>query len=110
VVFLFLIASVFPLQFYQYRRVSTPLQRQQTKWVVFGLSLALGGFLLTLIGITHFSHLIVGPLLTVFLLFIPLSLGMAIFRSHLWDIDIIINRTLVYVTLTACVVALYVCW
>jgi hypothetical protein len=36
-----------------------------------------------------------------FLLLIPLSIGVAILRNRLWDIDILINRTLVYGTLTA---------
>jgi signal transduction histidine kinase len=42
------------------------------------------------------------------LLLIPISIAFAILRSRLWDIDIIINRTLVYGILTASVVALYV--
>ncbi len=108
VMFLGFLASVVPVQVYRYRRVSTLAQRQQTKWVIFGLSVAIVGFLVTITVITRFSHLIVGPLLYLFLLFIPLSLGVAILRSQLWDIDIIINRTLVYSTLTACVIALYV--
>ena len=41
------------------------------------------------------------------LLLIPLSLGIAVLRYRLWDIDIIINRTLVYGTLTALLALLY---
>ena len=38
---------------------------------------------------------------------IPLSIGIAIIRSRLWDIDIIINRPLVYSTLTAILALVY---
>jgi hypothetical protein len=40
-------------------------------------------------------------------LLIPLSIGVAVLRSHLFDIDVLINRTLVYGSLTATLVALY---
>jgi hypothetical protein len=40
-------------------------------------------------------------------LLIPLSIGVAVLRSHLFDIDVVINRTLVYGSLTAALVALY---
>jgi len=42
------------------------------------------------------------------MLLIPISIGVAILRQHLWDIDLIINRTLVYGALTTSVVLLYV--
>ncbi|HEY6286435.1 MAG TPA: hypothetical protein VIX20_12285 [Ktedonobacteraceae bacterium] len=40
-------------------------------------------------------------------LLFPLSIGMAMLRSRLWDIDRLINRTLVYVTLTASLALVY---
>ena len=41
-------------------------------------------------------------------LFVPISFGVAIFRYRLWDIDILINRTLVYGGLTLSVIGVYV--
>ena len=41
------------------------------------------------------------------LLLIPLTIGVAVLRSHLFDIDVVINRTLVYGSLTTVLVALY---
>jgi signal transduction histidine kinase len=46
--------------------------------------------------------------ISLFLLCIPLSIGIAILRFRLWDIDLVINRALVYGLLTACVLGMYV--
>ncbi|WP_052567861.1 hypothetical protein [Ktedonobacter racemifer] len=113
VIFLCLLLSMVVTQVHRYRRVSTFEQRRQTKWVVFGLSLALLGFLslmivASVIPLPIIPDLIGGSLLYVFLSLIPLSIGVAMLRSRLWDIDVIINRALVYGALTTCVVALYV--
>jgi hypothetical protein len=40
-------------------------------------------------------------------LLVPLSISIAVVRSHLFDINVVINRTLVYGTLTATLVVLY---
>src|SRR5437764_13987155 len=117
VLFLGLIGSLLVAQLYRYRHVSSVGQRQQTKWVVFGISIGLGGFLVLRLCSTFFPSLFPpGPLTDLitstaeflFLLFVPLSIGVAILHSHLFDIDSIINRTLVYGILTVSVVALYV--
>src|SRR5207302_5734136 len=42
------------------------------------------------------------------ILTIPLSIAIDILRSRLWDIDILINRTLVYGTLSALLALVYV--
>ena len=100
------------LQVYRYRRVSIFRERQQTKWVVFGLVMALGGFALFLIIGNLFLPLsvknspIAGVLIPTtvtycLLLFIPISIAIAVLRSRLYDIDTIINKALVYGLLTA---------
>ena len=102
---------------YRYRRVSSPWQRQQTRWVVFGVAVAIVGFstviiLLNLLpGVQRsgpLTRLFVVALIQGSMALIPLAIGVAILRSRLYDIDLIINRTIVYGALTACVVGIYV--
>ena len=104
-------------QLYRYRRVSSLLQRQQTKWVVYGFAVPIMAYVLGIVPYLMFSVLAEpGSLyLPTFLvvqdflfLFIPLSFGFAMLRSRLWEIDIIINRTLVYGTLTVILTVVYV--
>ena len=117
-VFAALILGLVGLQVYRYRRVSIFRERQQTKWVVFGLVMALGGFALFLIigNLFHplylLSSSVAGALIPTtvtngLLLFIPISIAIAILRSQLYDIDTIINKALVYGLLTALLAAVY---
>jgi hypothetical protein len=115
--FLGFVLSVVVAQVYRYRRVSTMLQRQQTKWVVFGVAIALSGFL----ALTFLTPLITPPSaqslsfsIPSFLaasygvmLLVPISLAIAILRHRLYDIDLLINRTLVYGSLTGILFAIY---
>jgi len=113
-----ILSSGVAAQVYRYRRVSTPSQRRQTKWVVFGLTLALLGFMGTILlsdifssqldRIRLLSDLLDGVVISFFLLLIPVSIGVAILRSGLFDIDVLINRTLVYGMLTVLLAAGYV--
>jgi hypothetical protein len=103
---------------YRYRRVSTPIERQQTKWVVFGGMLTIVGFMLWFTPqIVLYSSLsqpgspydILGhPLLLLSSIVLPVCIGIAVLRYRLWDIDLIINRALVYGSLTAILAAVYV--
>jgi hypothetical protein len=54
------------------------------------------------------GELLVQSLFFASLALIPLSIGMAVLRSHLWDIDLIIRRTLIYSLLTAALAMIYV--
>ncbi|HEX6385815.1 MAG TPA: hypothetical protein VF177_14190, partial [Anaerolineae bacterium] len=106
-------------QLYRYRYASSPGQRRQTKWVVFGLAAAIGGILgLNLLftiapsleqalAQNLFAWFAATAAFSLFILLIPLSIGIAILRSRLWDIDILINRTLVYGLLTAALALIY---
>ncbi len=105
-------------QVYRYRYVSSPTQRQQTKWVIFGFATAMVGFSAILVPYSFVSaipqaagplvEMIAETLLNGFILLIPLSIGVAILRSRLYDIDVLINRTLVYGALTASLALVYV--
>ncbi|HEY6406288.1 MAG TPA: GAF domain-containing protein, partial [Ktedonobacteraceae bacterium] len=116
-VILLVFGSMLFAQIHRYRRVSNAVERQQTKWVVFGATIALLGFLLLgflpprFIDIDQIALLpsaIIVTSIYLLLLLIPLSIAIAILRSRLWDIDLLINRTLVYGTLTTCVIGIYV--
>jgi signal transduction histidine kinase len=103
------------IQIYHYRH-SNPIQKQQTKWVILGAVVATVG-VLGQAASTFWSipsgtpnvlfNLIGYPAIQLFKLFLPITIAIGILRYRLWDIDIIINRTLVYGTLTASVVGIY---
>jgi hypothetical protein len=102
-------------QMYRYRYVSSPVERQQTKWVVFGLVSAGLGAIVFELSISGSPLGLFGPQLALALeaglfgslLLIPLSIGVAIVHDRLWDIDIVIRRTLVYGILTASLALVY---
>jgi signal transduction histidine kinase len=112
-------------QLYRYLRVASPIQRQQIKWLFYGfmpvllwpLCLTLymtfvpslnqpGAYLINTPN--SFLLIVVLPLYRFWYLPVPFCIGIALLRYRLWDIDRLINRTLVYGLLTASVIGLYV--
>jgi hypothetical protein len=110
-------ATAVGVQLYRYWYASAPLERQQTKWIMVGLAVPITAlFCLTIpelwfpafgesnvvymLALNEFEFLL--PLC------IPLSFGFAILRYRLWDIDALVNRALVYGTLTATLTAVFV--
>ena len=102
---------------YRYQRVSNAVERQQTKWVVFGgvitAATEIGlGFALDWADIAvntprSIYDVFANTAYILVPLAIPLSVGIAILRYRLWDIDVIINKALVYGSLTALLAGVY---
>jgi hypothetical protein len=111
----FIITSVLA-QVYRYRRVSTYVERQQTKWVVFGITLGIGAFVAQILLLplvpeweqNGLSYMAFNTGIALSMMIVPISIGIAMLRSRLWDIDILINRTLVYGTLTVMLALTYI--
>jgi hypothetical protein len=104
------------VQLTRYWQVTSPLERQQTKWIAFGLTifatiatvmLAPAIFLPTLGTSGAFYQTIHTVILIMVSLVLPVSITIAILRYRLWDIDSLINQTLVYGSLTGLLGALY---
>jgi hypothetical protein len=113
-----LVLGAFYAQIYRYRYVSTPTERQQTKWVLFGVLLWL--VLLVMLSVPYTIELNLPPgsplpwwtLIgstgwSLTLTIVPLSLSIAVLRYRLYVIDLIINRTLVYGSLTTVLAVVY---
>lgn len=111
-----LVLSTIGSQIYRYFRKSDPIQRAQTKWIVYvvgllaPLMIAYGVF----VPITPDRALAADQLASTLVstlvwqtvswaagLLIPIAFAIAILRYRLWDIDVVIRRTLVYAVVTA---------
>jgi signal transduction histidine kinase len=110
---------------YRYRRVADAVQRQQLKWFAFGASLLIVSYLFDF-GVWEIYPALTGQFLIqpglpsvlwqlvqgtawyAAQFFFALCVGFALFRYRLWDIDLIVNRALVYTGLTLGVLAVYV--
>ena len=97
---------------YRYRHLSNPIERQQIRWFLFALMVfSVYGTLQFIFvrvfpispqpGPLELMSYLVGIYLSDFIfLLIPIAIAIAIFRYRLWDIDLIIRRTLQYGLLT----------
>jgi hypothetical protein len=105
-------------QILRYLRSSTPVERQQTKWALLGIIILIlsipiwilffGGGLNLSPGEPRLLGSLSGWLLGLLLVAaLPVTISIAILRYRLWDIDVIIRRTLQYALLTGLLVLVY---
>jgi hypothetical protein len=83
-------------------RRSQGVERQQMKWFLYAAAL-----LLLFPVAEPLSEIATGAVLAVVLLALPTAVGIAVLRYRLYGIDLVINRTLVYGSLTAMLVLVY---
>jgi PAS domain S-box-containing protein len=92
-----------------YRRASTPILRQQLKWVTRGTILAVAPFTL-FYAIPYLTGAMLSSAMKVSVLslgLLPLTFGYAIFRYRLMDVDLIFKRGMVYTLAAAAIVGVY---
>jgi hypothetical protein len=96
--------------FVRYRRANDT-EREQIKWLLYACAVFVvvfvGGFVDGVAGSNSVGGYIWGILFGLSVVMLPAAIGIAILRYGLYDIDVVINRTLVYGSLTATLVALY---
>jgi hypothetical protein len=111
------VASAIVVPVYRYRRVMTFTERQQTKLVVFGIVLAMTGIATTITlvmtspGACDTRNLYCDVVQNIGYnfspLMIPIFIGIGILRSRLWDIDVVVRRTLQYSLITGLLAMTY---
>src|SRR5262245_21678726 len=105
------LAAIMSLVF-RYRRART-VEREQLKWLVYA-----GGLIVAAVLAGIAVERILGPTAAAVnfqvatgsgaVALVPVAIGVAIFRYHLYDIDLVINKTLVYGSLAVFITAVYV--
>ena len=113
----FITAGIAQVQ--RYWRLTDPTQRQQVKWYVFGVAVAVVGIVLFQLpaifipavrapGVPRVLYALIGvPAFYISVMTIPITLAFALLRYRLWEVDTVINRSLVYGALTGALLLVY---
>ncbi|HEU5450573.1 MAG TPA: GAF domain-containing protein, partial [Terriglobales bacterium] len=104
----FLIAAAGVL-WHTYKHASTPILRQQMKWVTRGTIIAIApfAFLYVLPYLQGQAPTVTMKLSVLSLVFLPLTFGYAIFRYRLMDVDLIFKRGMAYTLAAATIAGVY---
>ncbi|MFL5735986.1 MAG: histidine kinase, partial [Actinomycetota bacterium] len=94
-------------------RGADPTEREQLRWLVYAAGLLIVGFVISsvyvgVVGTTAFSTNVQNAIVSVSFVFIPLAIGFAVLKYRLYDIDVVINKTVVVGALAAFITAVYV--
>ena len=101
---------------YNFRTVRDPVGRAQLRWFALGIGLGLGGMIAIYLAgglldeaglLSEVMASVARGLMNSLLLLLPLGLGVAILRYRLFDIDVIIRKTLQYTVVTALLLLVY---
>lgn len=104
----FVLLAVFFLIF-SYRKVAMEEERAQIKWIFYGLFVGLGPFILLyeLPQVIRNKPLMTEEFSLLFFIFIPLAFAFSIVKFKLMEVELVINRSLVYFLLTVFTVSIY---
>lgn len=109
-------ASAVAVQLWWFYRVRSPLERQQTKWVVYAVTASVAGDFLTHLpwqianlprGTDLDVLLIHQPFFVAFQLAVPLAIGISVLYYHIWEIDFVVSRTVLYAMITTAAAILW---
>jgi GAF domain len=111
-----LFASGVALQLDHYNRL-TAVQRQQAKWVVYGVVASVAGDFVTHAPWTfHLVHEQKDDLIALFLhqpffiasqIVVPVTLAFSLLQKNLWKVDVVVARTVLYAVATSCIAAVW---
>ena len=83
-------------------------ERQQIKWLALAGAVAAATFMIALVAWDLLTEPVANAAIMLSIVALPVAAGVAILRHRLYDIDVVINRTLVYGALTATLAGAYV--
>ena len=112
------------VQAYRYRTSNSPVERRQIRWALFGISAGALGYLILNLAFAYqlplqmfpglrsdpvatYAYLLSQQFFYLPLILAPLALAASILRFRLWDVDLIIRRTLIYTLVTTALAGIY---